>query len=132
MRRGLAYRKELEEQPISPIAEFKLEDTIGPDLRHRGDSPRLQTFSKPGNKGRRCGSGGPAKFGQMAAEASVDDELLLVVGLGELKQEDLGREVVDVGDSQGGQALLELMGNDLRELVSRASTSLISGWKELP
>lgn len=82
---GRAYRKELEEESICPVAEFKLEDAIRADLRHRGDPPSLQTFSKSSNECRGCGSSGPAKVGQMAAEASVDDELLLVVGLGELE-----------------------------------------------
>lgn len=37
------------------------------------------------------------KVGQMAAEARFDQELLLVVGLGEFEEQNLGGEVVDVG-----------------------------------
>lgn len=48
----------------------------------------------------------------MSTKPGVDDELLLIIGLGELDQEDLRGEVVDVGDSQGHQGG-ELMGNYL-------------------
>ena len=49
----------------------------------------------------------------MAAEASIYEQLLLVVGLRELEEQDLGREIVDVGHTEGDDALLKLMGNDL-------------------
>ena len=49
----------------------------------------------------------------MAAEARVDDQLLLVVGLCELEEEDARREVVDVGDAEAEEALVELVGDDL-------------------
>lgn len=49
----------------------------------------------------------------MASEAGVYDELLLVVGLGELEKQDLGGEVVDVGQAKGHQALVELVCDDL-------------------
>lgn len=55
----------------------------------------------------------------MAAEAGVDDQLLLVIRLRELEEEDLGREVVDVGESQSHQALLELVCDDLLATVRR-------------
>lgn len=48
----------------------------------------------------------------MASEARIDDKLLLVIGLGKLEEQDLGGEVVDVGQPQGSQALLELVGDD--------------------
>lgn len=50
----------------------------------------------------------------MATEASIDDELLLIVGFCELEEQNFGGEVVDVGDPESTQALLELVGNDLR------------------
>jgi hypothetical protein len=34
----------------------------------------------------------------VAAEAGFDQDLLLVVGLGKFQQEDLGVEVIDVGE----------------------------------
>lgn len=55
----------------------------------------------------------------MAAEAGVDEELLLVVGLGELEQQDLGGEVVDVGEPERHQGLVKLMGDDLRRGVDK-------------
>lgn len=49
----------------------------------------------------------------MAAEARVDEELLLDIGLRELEQQDAGGEVVDVSESEGDQALVELVCDDL-------------------
>ena len=49
----------------------------------------------------------------MAAETRVYNELLLVVRFGKLEEENLGREVVNVGKSQSLKALVELMGDDL-------------------
>lgn len=63
----------------------------------------------------------------MAAKASINDELLLIIGLRELEEKDLGGEVVDVGQSQSYQMLLELMGDDLRgmsqQLASHSKSS---------
>ena len=53
------------------------------------------------------------KVGQMAAEARLDQELLLVVGLGEFEEQDLGGEVVDVGQPQRDQASRQLVRDDL-------------------
>lgn len=50
----------------------------------------------------------------MTAKASINNELFLVVRLGEFEKEDLGGKVVDIGEAQRHQALLELMGDDLR------------------
>jgi hypothetical protein len=55
----------------------------------------------------------------VTAEAGVDDQLLLVIRLRELEEKDLGREIVDVGESQSHQALLELVCNDLWATVRR-------------
>lgn len=49
----------------------------------------------------------------MASKAGVYDELLLVAGFGELEEQDLGGEVVYVGDSKADQGLLELVSYDL-------------------
>lgn len=49
----------------------------------------------------------------MAAEAIVDEQLLLVFRFSKLEQQDLGGEVVDVGQSQGHQALVKLVCDDL-------------------
>lgn len=52
----------------------------------------------------------------MRTETGVDNELLLVIGFGELNEEDLGGQVVDVGDAQGHQAR-ELVCDDLEGLA---------------
>ena len=56
---------------------------------------------------------GARKVGQVAAEAGFDQELLLVVGFGEFEEQDLGREVVDVGLPQRDQAGRQLVRDDL-------------------
>ena len=48
----------------------------------------------------------------MAAEAGFDQKLLPVVGFGELEEEDLGVEVVDIGQAQRHQSFRELVGDD--------------------
>jgi hypothetical protein len=64
----------------------------------------------------------------VAAEAGIDDELLLIFGLGKLEQQDLGGQVVDVGQSKADQALLELMGDDLgSRLVPQPGQVVIGG-----
>lgn len=83
-----AYRKELEEQSILAIAELKFKDTVCADLRDRREPPCLEGLAQACDKGRGSGGGGSCKLGQMAAKASIDDELLLVIRLGELEQED--------------------------------------------
>lgn len=59
------------------------------------------------------GGGGACKVCQMASEAGVYEELLLVVGLSELEEEDLGGQVVDVVQAQRDEARRELMSDDL-------------------
>lgn len=57
----------------------------------------------------------------MAAEASVDDELLFDIRLGELEEQDAGGQVVDVSESERDQALVELVRDDLHIVsLSRA------------
>lgn len=97
-----------------PIAELELQNAIGANLRHRCHPPRLQELSKPGDECGGRGGSSPAKLGQMGAKSGIDDKLLLIVGLCEFEEQDLGGEVVDVGDAEGSQALLELVRDDLR------------------
>jgi hypothetical protein len=108
------YREELEKQSVLPIAELELENAIGADLRHRCHPPRLQVFSKSGDERGGRGGSSPTKLGQMSAESGVDDKLLLVVGLCEFEEQNLGGEVVDVRDAESSQALLKLVRDDLR------------------
>ena len=56
----------------------------------------------------------------MAAEAGVNHQLLLVGRLVELEQEDAGGEVIDVGDAEGGEGGVELVGDDLDRVVSQS------------
>lgn len=49
----------------------------------------------------------------MDAEAGVDDEEVFGVGEREFKEEDAGREVVDVGDAVADEGAAELGGDDL-------------------
>lgn len=110
---GIWYREELQKEPILAITELEFEDSIGSNLRHRSQPPCLEELSNPRNKRRRSRSSCSCKVSQMAAKASIDNELFLVIRFREFKQEDLGREVVYVGESQRHQALLELVSDDL-------------------
>lgn len=67
------------------------------------------------------------KVGQMTAEARLDQELLLVVGLGELEEQDLGGEVVDVGKPQRDQASRQLVRDDLGHGRSACATGPAEG-----
>jgi hypothetical protein len=91
------YSEELQKQSVLPIAKLKLEDSVGSNLGYCRQPPGLEELSKPSDKcggGRSCCS---SKLGQVAAKAGINDELLLVIGLRELEEKDLGGEVVDVG-----------------------------------
>jgi hypothetical protein len=109
----VAAREELEEQSVLAIAELELEDAIGADLGDAGQAPRLEELAEAGAESRGGGSRRAGEVGQVAAEARVDKELLLDIGLRELEQQDAGGEVVDVSESEGDQALVELVCDDL-------------------
>jgi hypothetical protein len=49
----------------------------------------------------------------MTPKARINDDLLLVPGLGKLEQKNLGGQIVDVGQAEGGNGLVELVGDDL-------------------
>ena len=69
------------------IAELELDDPVSPNLRNSGHPSCLEKLSKASDKRRRrCGSGA-GEIGEMASKAGIDDELLLVVGLGESEEE---------------------------------------------
>lgn len=107
------YGEELQEQTVLAIAELELEDSVGSHLRNGRQPPGLEIFAQPSDKGGRRRRSGPGEVGQVAAEAIVDQQLLLVIGFGEFEEQDLGGEVIDVRESQSHQARLELMRNDL-------------------
>ena len=65
---------------------------------------------------RRGGGGGSDEVGQMATEARVDYQLFLAIGLSELDEQDLGGQVVDVGNAVGLEDLLQLVGDNLGRL----------------
>ena len=112
---GVSYRKELQEESITTIAELKLQYPVSPNLRHRCQSPRLEELAQARNELRGGGGRSPDEVGQVASESGVNDHLLLVVGLSELDEQDLGGQVVDVRDAEGLEALVELVGDDLRD-----------------
>lgn len=60
----------------------------------------------------------------MHAEAAVDHDEVLAVGLGELEEEDAGGKVVDVGDSVADEGAGELVRDDL------AGVSLAGGGRQ--
>lgn len=49
----------------------------------------------------------------MTAKAGLDDQLLAMIGFGELDEEDAGGEVVDIGYAERDETVGELVGNDL-------------------
>lgn len=57
----------------------------------------------------------------MASKARIYDNLLLMIRFCEFEKEDLGREVVDIGDSEGNEGIRELVGDDLSSLVDRSN-----------
>lgn len=114
------------------VAEGEFEDTVSSDLGDRRHPPCLQVFSKAADEARGRRGGGSREVGQVASEARFDDELLLVVGLGELEEEDLGGEVIDIGDTQRHQGVVELVRNDLqrRETDGRTVSERRQEWLE--
>lgn len=84
----VAASVELEVESVQSVGELELENTVGADLRDGGDSAGLQVLAQLGNEARGRGGGGAGIFGEMAAEARVDEQLFAVVGLVELDQED--------------------------------------------
>lgn len=123
------HRKELKEEAILAVAELQLEDPVCPDLDDRGDFPRSEELAQASDKGRGGGGGSAGKLGQMASKARVDNELLLAGGLGELEEQDLRGQVVDVGHTQSHQALVEFVSDDLRgvRVSERAGTCTMPG-----
>jgi hypothetical protein len=63
---------------------LELEYAVGADLGYGRHSPSLEILAQFGDKGRGRGSCGARIFGEMAAEAGVDEELFAVVGFVEL------------------------------------------------
>ena len=51
----------------------------------------------------------------MATESNIEDHLFLIIGLGELEEQDPRRQIINIGETQSQQALMELVGDDLRE-----------------
>lgn len=49
----------------------------------------------------------------MASETDIDEELFLHIGLRKLEQYNFRGKVVDVGYTERGEALVELMSDDL-------------------
>lgn len=85
-----SYRKELQKQPVLSIAELEFENAVGANLRDRGQPSSSEELSQSRNEsGRRC-SRCSDKLGCVATKPCVDDQLLLVVGFGELEQQYLG------------------------------------------
>lgn len=52
----------------------------------------------------------------MASKSRVDDNLFFSIWLCELYEENFGREIIDVPNSERHQSIGELMGNDLEQL----------------
>jgi len=52
----------------------------------------------------------------VASKTRVDDEVLLFILLGKLEEEDLGREVVDIGQPKVDDARRKLVGDDLSRM----------------
>jgi hypothetical protein len=79
---------EFEVQSVQSIRELQFEYAVGANLGDRGYSACFQVLAQFRDK-RRGRSGGCARiFGEMAAEARVDEQLLAVVGFVELDEED--------------------------------------------
>jgi hypothetical protein len=117
-----SYREKLQEELVLPIAELKLKDTIRAHLRNLGQPSRLEELAQACDEDGRRGGCRSGEVREVAAKAGIDEELLLVVGLGELEQQDLRGEVVDICQSKAHQALLKLVSNDLFFLVSAVRT----------
>ncbi len=109
----VAAGEELEVQAVGAVAELELDDAVGADLGDLCDAAGLEELAQAGDELARGGGGGACEVGQVAAEARLDEDLLLAVGLCELEEEDLGVEVVDVGQAQRDEGLGELVGDDL-------------------
>lgn len=109
----LSYRKEFQEKAILSITELKLEYSIGSDLADRGQSSGFQNLSESCDKSRGHASGGPREIGSVASETNIDEELLLHVGFRKLEQYNFRGKVVDVGYTERGKTLVELVSDDL-------------------
>lgn len=107
---------------ILSITEGQLNNPIRPNLPHARHPPRLQQLPQLPHEPRGVARRRARKVGQVAPEPGVYDELLLDVGLGELEEQDAGRELVDVGDAERDDALGELVRDCLAgELVLAAA-----------
>lgn len=95
------------------IAELKLDNPVSADLLdgcHSASFKDLPQTLDEDSRFRRCGS---RKLRQVASESRIDDYLLLMLWLGELDQEDLGGEIVDIRDAESEQSCGQLVCNDL-------------------
>lgn len=115
-RKAHTYRKELQVHHVLAIAELELQYPVCTNLRHLCASPRLEDLPESRDEGRRDGLGRPRKLGQVASKTRVDDEVLLFILLGKLEEEDLGREVVDIGQPKVDDARRKLVGDDLSRM----------------
>lgn len=73
---------------VLPLAELDVDDPVRPDLRDGRHASRLEGFTQALDEARRSGLGRARVLGEVASETGVDDELLAVVGFGELEEED--------------------------------------------
>lgn len=107
--------EELQVEVVGAIAELQLYNPVGADLGYGCAPPCLEELPQTRGEGGGCGGGWACEVGQMEAEAGVDDQLLFLAGDGELEQELLGGDVVDIGKSEADQSLRQLVGDGLDE-----------------